>query len=1154
MSNTIGARIVLEGEKEYRQALKEITANQKELRSEMKLCSSEFDGQQNSLVALTRKHEILEKQIETQGRKVTLYTQRLEESQKAHEQAGQKVESLKAQLQTAEQEMNRLKNTTGTSAQALEQQEKTVENLKRALQGAEDDYVATGTAVTNWSTSINNANADLNKMNSDLQRTEQYMEEARNSTDGCATSIDGYGRKISASRLATEKLGEQVEQTGDKVETAANTMASAFAAAGVQQAVSEIKEKLLECRDAAEHFEKGMAKVSTIADTSAVPLETLSNDVIKVSSDLGVAATDIADAAYNAISAGQKTADAVQFAGTSTKLAIGGFTEASTAVDILTTTLNAYNLEADQAEHVSDMLITTQNLGKTVVANLATNMGRVIPVAAAYNVQMDNLSSAYAVMTANGIATSETTTYLKAMLNELGDTGSTVGGILEEQTGKNFAALTKEGKSLGDVIDILGKSVDNDATKFNALWSSSEAGVGALSLLNSGAEKYNSVLYQMQNSSGATEKAFGTMADTGEMASKRMQNSLENLKISIGKSLEPAMKDLYEAGDDVFSLAEDYVDENPEVVQALTALTIGVGAFATAVTVATAAMEAWKVIETLVNPTTALVSAMGGLVIAAGAYAALESSVKTETQEMVAASREAIDTINEEAQARRDNTASNDAEISTIRDLSEELNTLNSKENLSTQEKNRMRMVVTQLNTALPELNLTIDEQTGKLSENARGWYDTAEAMATALEEQYKQKDLEDTGEEAYQARKQLTKVTEELADVQAELAEAQADYNEVTENGTKQIDDAKEVYTSSGESLWDLVNRMHALTEAQNELIPQQEELQTQTDTLEQEFDDLNDAIHATNDAVQESGEYSVEYAGNTYTIKEATEETRQSIEELQTAYQDAKSEAEDSINQQVSLFEELEVKSDLSVQQMSENLKSQTEAFTQYKDDLLYCADLVEQGILDEGLLAAIQSLGMDGAGYMHELATASQDDMGQVVQSFEEMQTAKDNLAGAIADINTDYSDQMDKLLGIQTEKQDTYKTNVEDNKKEVQDIVAGSTQELVDTEAAAMDDLNTEIVTAQAEVGKSMTELCTTMTDTANTQMNIVEGKSLVFQEIGRSLPAGLAQGINDGTSEVEAAISNLIDRMVAKAIAKINEAKSSIDRALGNALR
>ena len=59
---------------------------------------------------------------------------------------------------------------------------------------------------------------------------------------------------------------------------------------------------------------------------------------------------------------------------------------------------------------------------------------------------------------------------------------------------------------------------------------------------------------------------------------------------------------------------------------------------------------------------------------------------------------------------------------------------------------------------------------------------------------------------------------------------------------------------------------------------------------------------------------------------------------------------------------------------------------------------------------------------------------------------------------------------------------------------------------------------------------------------------------MFQEIGRSLPAGLAQGINDGTSEVEKGIANMIDRMTNQAIAKINEAKKKIDRALGNALR
>ena len=52
---TIGGRIVLEGESEYRAALRNITQEQKELRSEMKLCSSEFKESQNSLEALTKK-------------------------------------------------------------------------------------------------------------------------------------------------------------------------------------------------------------------------------------------------------------------------------------------------------------------------------------------------------------------------------------------------------------------------------------------------------------------------------------------------------------------------------------------------------------------------------------------------------------------------------------------------------------------------------------------------------------------------------------------------------------------------------------------------------------------------------------------------------------------------------------------------------------------------------------------------------------------------------------------------------------------------------------------------------------------------------------------------------------------------------------------
>lgn len=276
-------------------------------------------------------------------------------------------------------------------------------------------------------------------------------------------------------------------------------------------------------------FESAMAKVGTIADTAKVPLESLSSQVLQVSGDMHIGANEIAEAAYQAVSAGQDTGNAVAFAGQASMLAMAGFTSTTSAVDILTTALNAYGKGADEAGHVSDVLLTTQNLGKTSVDELAGSMGRVIPLAAAYNVSMENLSSGLAIMTANGIATAEASTYTKSMLNELGDTGSTVGKILKQQTGKSFAELNADGKSLGDVLQVLYDSVGGNATKFAGLWSSVEAGTGALSLASSGADKFNGVLQQMQADSGLTQTAYDTMTDTMAYKLDGVKTNAQNL-------------------------------------------------------------------------------------------------------------------------------------------------------------------------------------------------------------------------------------------------------------------------------------------------------------------------------------------------------------------------------------------------------------------------------------------------------------------------------------------------------------------------------------------------------------------------------------------------------------------------------------------------
>lgn len=286
-------------------------------------------------------------------------------------------------------------------------------------------------------------------------------------------------------------------------------------------------------------YEETVNKVSTIADTTAVSIESLSDAALKLSNQTGVAAGDINEAVYQAISAGTKTTNAIDMVNRSVKLAKGGFTDTTTAVDTLTTVMNAYRLSADKVGSVSDMLITTQNLGKTTVNDLAASIGTVIPVASAYGVQLDNLSSALAILTQNGISTDEAVTDTKAMLNELADTGSNVAKVLKSKTGKSFSELTASGYSIGDVLKVIGDSVDGNTTAFSNLWGNVRSGVGALSLLNSGTGKYSEVLKQMQDSAGATDKAYQKVEDGIAPRVEKIINDIKNIEIKAGQALVP---------------------------------------------------------------------------------------------------------------------------------------------------------------------------------------------------------------------------------------------------------------------------------------------------------------------------------------------------------------------------------------------------------------------------------------------------------------------------------------------------------------------------------------------------------------------------------------------------------------------------------------
>ena len=391
----------------------------------------------------------------------------------------------------------------------------------------------------------------------------------------------------------------KANNTQDKFSSACKKIGTALAGAFTADKVIQFGKDVV---TTAGQSEASFAKVTTLLDTSKVNTDAYYASVKKGANESHVSISDFSEAMYQALSASVDAGDAVDFTTKAVELSKAGFTSAATAVDVMTTAINAYGLSADDADHISDNLITTQNLGKTTVDELAASMGKVIPTASAYGVNIDNLCSSYAIMTKSGIATAESTTYLKGMLNELGDSGSDVSAVLKDKTGKSFAECMNSGMSLGDVLQVLSDSVDGNTTAFANLWHSQEAGTGALALVNAGSKEFNSTLNQMQNNAGATASAYEKIEGTMEAKTEALKAKFSNLKSELGEKLIPVVDKVVDAlSNKVIPAIEkvgQWIEKHKTLVESLAAgVLAAVGAY-TAFKTALAIQEALQAVHT----------------------------------------------------------------------------------------------------------------------------------------------------------------------------------------------------------------------------------------------------------------------------------------------------------------------------------------------------------------------------------------------------------------------------------------------------------------------------------------------------------------------------------------------------------------------------
>ena len=362
----------------------------------------------------------------------------------------------------------------------------------------------------------------------------------------------GFKSGLNNADKESKSFQEKASASFGKMQKAASLAFVAVGAAAVGTAVKSVA--------AFAGFEKGMNEVFTLLPgISEDAMDEMSDQVKDLSKTMGILPEDAIPAVYQALSAGVPQDNVFDFMETAGKAAIGGATDLETAVDGLTSTVNAYGADVISAGEASDLMFTAVRLGKTTMDELSRSLFQVNPAAAALGISFGDVTAALAAMTAQGTPTSVATTQLRQALVELGKQGTAAFQHFERATGQTFPEFIEGGGNVEEAFQAMKGEADELGVGVGDLFGSVEAGMGVISLTSdSGAEAFGKAMDEMQSSAGATDEAFATMDQGLSRTWDKIKAQVAVALVEIGERLAPFVQEFASWFEDTLPSAIDF--------------------------------------------------------------------------------------------------------------------------------------------------------------------------------------------------------------------------------------------------------------------------------------------------------------------------------------------------------------------------------------------------------------------------------------------------------------------------------------------------------------------------------------------------------------------------------------------------------------------
>ena len=1160
----IGARIVIDGESEFRANLASAKSELNKFQSELKLVTAKFKDNADSLEALKAKQEVYIKLQEQQKNKVHLLTEMQDRVIKKHEDEMKLLSDLEQKRANLNNALEEAKETYGENSNEVKELTEKLGDVNEQYEAQEKIVQKTGDKVNSYQTSINNANTELEGLNREIEQNQKKMQDAEESANQCADSVDEYSGEVQDATGKTSVFGDVLK---------AELLSSAIKS-GIKAIADGIKIIATAAVETGSSFE---ASMSQVAATMGITTDEIANGskeyqiLSKAAQDCGKATMFSASQAGEALNylalAGYDAEKAASTLPRVLNLAAAGGLELGYASDLVTDSMAALGLETSELDNYIDQMAKTSQKTNTSVAQLGEATLVCAGTVSIAGQSYKTMNTELGILANNGIKGAEGGTHLRNIILSLSAPTDKAADAIK---GMGLCINDSEGKmrDLNVILNDMNASMSDmtNAQKIrliNTIFNKTDiAAVNAL--LKCTDEEYDKLFNEITNCSGAAQDMADTLNDNLKGKITILQSALEGLGITayglfddemkgavdsataavgrmqdeidngnLGVSLDKMSRALGEFVTNAIGAAENalpklidgftWILENSEVIAGLIGgVTSAKVAYTVATKAATVAQQLFNITADA-NPYILLATAIAGVVGAVTLYTKTASAqadkLSAATRVLVDSSQQLNNQSDELIQKSVENRENFEIERQTCIELAEELDELQQKTELTASEQARQAAIVDELNTAIPNLNLSIDEQTGLTNMSTDAILENIDAQMALMEAEAAREDQAEIAKNKYEAEKLLKELQVEQEEATNKLTEAEEKLRQEREQFLGESPETQEEYFRHME---DIAALNAQISETESTI----EGLQAAYEEAGIYIADKEAFLKATGN-MQELGEAALDTGAD---ISEMSEEA---IE----AYNKMYSDLSENIQGQMQLFEKFSSEIKLSKEEILENMQSQITGITEWADNI---ESLADRGI-NQGLLQYLADMGPQGAGYVAAFVEMTDEELQKANEMFSESMEIPTSTAADIMD-SYDKAAQnagIGYIKGLASKEGDV--RNASNTLAETSLIAAMQTLEEHSPSKKTQEigenfdeGLRLGIENKKERVLAVITQLATNAITKTKVGLPPEE-----FKEIGRRVAEGLQEGIESGKSGVIATIQELCN-------ATIQTAKSALD--------